>query len=45
LFEVIEEVIGETIWQPLATDPTPEHVPELTRAAELNVDDFIASLA
>jgi two-component system sensor histidine kinase/response regulator len=44
LFEVIERVTGMAVWRPLAAEPVPVAAPAVSQAAELEVDDFLASL-
>jgi DNA-binding response OmpR family regulator len=44
LFEVIDRVTGLTIWRPVPARSPPATEPGATPAAELEVDDFIASL-
>ena len=44
LFEVIEQVIGATVWRPAAAERTPRPQPAATATAVQEVEDFMASL-
>jgi signal transduction histidine kinase/CheY-like chemotaxis protein len=44
LFEVIEQVIGATVWRPVAAERVPRPQPAATSTAVQEVEDFMASL-